>query len=187
MKKRFLAPLLAFAFCLSAASSVAQPSPEPKTNEEKIQYLMDREEIGQQIIHYGLSFDRRDWELHRSVFTEEIQMDFSASIGDGMTTMKADDWVASVKPFFENLKATQHIGIPLSIQIDGDEAYVISLLRATHYLPNEKGNPTQAMVGYYENWLRRTDKGWKIFKIVQHIDWNEGNYYVFEKAAGISE
>lgn len=114
-------------------------------------------------------------------------MDFSASIGDGLTTLKADEWVAAVKPFFENLQATQHIGIPLSIQIKGDEAYVISLLRAKHYQPNEKGDPTQTMFGYYENWLKRTDEGWKIYKVVQHIDWNEGNYYVFEKAAGLSE
>jgi len=62
-----------------------------------------------------------------------------------------------------------------------------SLLRAIHYQPNARGAPTQRMYGYYENWLRRTPEGWKFTKIVQHIDWNEGNWYVFEKAAEITE
>lgn len=186
MKTLFAMALVTSTLTLLSSPIMAENT-TPQTLEQKVQYLMDKEEIGQQIINYALSFDRKDWDLHRSVFTEEIQMDFSASIGDGLTTLKADDWVAAVKPFFENLQATQHIGIPLSIQIKGDEAYVISLLRAKHYQPNEKGDPTQTMFGYYENWLKRTDEGWKIYKVVQHIDWNEGNYYVFEKAAGLSE
>ena len=45
----------------------------------------------------------------------------------------------------------------------------------------------QRMIGYYENWLVRTQQGWKINKMVQHISWNEGNWYIFEKAAGISK
>lgn len=77
--------------------------------------------------------------------------------------------------------------MPLSVEIEGDEAYVVSMLNATHYWPNPQGDSTQTLVGYYENWLRRTDDGWKIYKIVQHVDWSEGNWYVFEKAAGISE
>jgi hypothetical protein len=156
--------------------------------EERLQMLLDREEISQVIVNYGFSFDRRDWALHHSVFTEQIQMDFSASIGgDGLTTYQADEWVKLIRPFFEELPATQHIAMPLSIKIQSDEAYVISMLHAQHYLPNNKGDSVQRMIGYYENWLVRTQQGWKINKMVQHISWNEGNWYIFEKAAGISK
>jgi hypothetical protein len=161
--------------------------PATATVEQRLQHLLDREAIGQAIVAYGFSFDRRDWALHRSLFADEIEMDFSASIGSGLTKMRADDWVVGVRPFFENLPATQHIAYPLRMEITGDEAYVVSLLHAQHYLPNPKGEPVQRMVGWYENWLVRTPQGWKFRKIVQHVDWNEGNWWIFEKAAGISE
>lgn len=183
------AATLALALPLSAPA-LAQSAPLIERGaqvEAKLQMLLDREEIAQVIVNYGLAFDMQDWSLHRSVFTDEIQMDFSASVGDGLTTMAADDWVAAVRPFFANLEGTQHIAMPLSIEIDGDTAYVRSMLHAQHHLPNTKGGSVQTMIGYYDNWLVRTEEGWKINKMVQHITWNEGNWFVFEKAAGISE
>ena len=187
----------AFLFSLAVATATVLPAHAPAQQapitdpaagvEARLQHLLDREEIAQVIVNYGHAFDMRDWPLHRSVFTDEIEMDFSASIGDGLVTMAADDWVDAVRPFFEALEGTQHIAIPLAIEIDGDDAYVRSMLHAQHYLPNDRGGAVQTMVGYYDNWLVRTDDGWKIRRMVQHITWNEGNWYVFERAAGISE
>ncbi len=184
---------LAAALAVSAVLTgpgLAQEAPLVAHNasqETQLRLLLDREEIGQVIVNYGLAFDMQDWKLHRSVFTDEIQMDFTASIGDGLVTMKADDWVEGVKPFFSKLEGTQHIAMPLIIEIDGDEAYVRSLLNASHHLRNDRGGNVQTMVGYYDNWLIRTESGWRITKMVQTITWNEGNWYVFEKAAGLSE
>ena len=190
-RKNIRALLLSLAIATATASpAAAQQAPitDPTADiEARLQYLLDREEIAQVIVNYGYAFDMRDWALHRSVFTDEIEMDFSASIGDGLVTMAADDWVDAVRPFFEALDGTQHIAMPLAIEIDGDDAYVRSMLHAQHYLPNNRGGAVQTMVGYYDNWLVRTDDGWKIRRMVQHIAWNEGNWYVFERAAGISE
>ena len=178
---------IATATALPAAAQQA-PITDPTADiEARLQHLLDREEIAQVIVNYGHAFDMRDWALHRSVFTDEIEMDFSASIGDGLVTMAADDWVDAVRPFFEALDGTQHIAMPLTIEIDGDDAYVRSMLHAQHYLPNDRGGAVQTMVGYYDNWLVRTDDGWRIRRMVQHITWNEGNWHVFERAAGISE
>lgn len=190
MKPRTALATALTALALAGTPATAQQTPlmSPGASPaEHVQYLLDRAEIGQLIVNYGLAFDMKDWALHRSVFTDEIEMDFSASIGDGLVTMQADDWVEAVKPFFENLDGTQHIAMPLSIQIDGDTAYVRSMLNATHHLRNDRGGDLQTMVGYYDNWLVRTEEGWKIQKVVQTITWNEGNWYVFEKAAGLSE
>ena len=125
------------------ASANTQLIPITATMESKVQYLLDREEIAQTITNDGLSFDKLDWDMHRSVFTDEIQMDFSESIGSGLTVMKADDWVSGVKGFFNNLSATQHIAAPLTITINGDTAYVRSMLHAQHFLPNDKGDNVQ--------------------------------------------
>jgi hypothetical protein len=186
-----LATIAATKLSLHPKTAIAQFPNARQTSslpEERLQMLLDREEISQAIVNYGFSFDRRDWALHRSIFTDQIQMDFSASIGgSGLKTYKADDWVKLIRPFFEKLPATQHIAMPFSIKINGDEAYVISMLHAQHYLPNNKGDSVQKMVGYYENWLIRTPQGWKINKMVQRISWNEGNWYIFEKAVGVSK
>ena len=183
-----IATLVTAALLPNVVAAQQAPIVDPASSTEtKLQVLLDREEIRQVITNYGLAFDMQDWELHRSVFTDEIQMDFTASLGGGLQTMAADDWVSAVKPFFANLEGTQHIAMPLTITIDGDSAYVRSLLHAQHHLPNAKGAPVQTMIGYYDNWLVRTDDGWKITKMVQTITWNEGNWYIIEKAAGLSE
>ncbi len=199
MKRPFIRPIAIGALLFSIAISGGAPTAmaqAPQTTlvtdpagtvEERLQALIDREEIGRIVIALGHSYDTRDWALHRSMFADEIQMDFSASIGSGLTTMQADEWVAAVTPFFESLDATQHIGMPLSIMIDGDRAEVVSMLHAQHFLKEARGEPVQRMIGSYDISLIRSDTGWKIVKIVQHIDWNEGNWYVFNKAAGISE
>ncbi len=153
---------------------------------QTIKELKDHQDITNLIVSYGHSFDMKDWELHRSLFTDTIEMDFSASIGgEGLTAFKADTWVSLVKPFFHNLNATQHIAMPLKIKFYGDTAYARSMLHAQHFLPNEKGGNVQRMIGYYDNYFTRTADGWKINKMIQYIDWNEGNWYIFEKAAGI--
>ncbi|WP_299401837.1 nuclear transport factor 2 family protein [uncultured Roseobacter sp.] len=132
---------------LVAAQHAAIVDPTSCTD-TKLQVLLDREEIRQVITNYGLAFDMQDWELHRSVFTDEIQMDFTASLGGGLQTMAADDWVGAVRPFFANLNGTQHIAMPLTITVEGDSAYVLSMLHAQHHLPNARGGPVQTMIGY---------------------------------------
>lgn len=163
---------------------------EPSLNhriEARIQHLEDREAIAQLIVDYGHSFDLKDWALHRSIFTEEIEMDFSASIGDGLVRMRADDWVTGVRPFFEALDATQHLGMPLSITIEGDQAMAVTMLHAQHFDRDAIGGPVQRMIGRYDMRFVRLAEGWKIAGIVQHIDWHEGNWHVFLKAAGLAE
>ncbi len=176
--------LMAMLLLMVANNIFAQGKSE--SNETLLQEIKARQDITELIVSYGHSFDMKDWKLHRSLFTDEIEMDFSASIGgSGLTTFEADTWVSLVKPFFHNLNATQHIGMPLTIKIEGDTAYARSMLHAQHFLPNSKGDNVQRMIGYYDNYFIRTSDGWKINKMIQYIDWNEGNWYIFEKAAGI--
>lgn len=156
---------------------------------QRLADLLDRDEIGRLLTTYAFALDAKNWQLYRSIFTDEIEMDFSASIGaGGPVVMKADDWVEGARPFFESLKATQHIAIAQQIALDGDSAYAVSSLHAQHYGPNAQGDPVQKMIGRYENWLvRLPDVGWRIRKIIQHIHWNEGNWQVFVNAANAGE
>ncbi|GFE66751.1 nuclear transport factor 2 family protein [Litoreibacter roseus] len=96
-----IATLVAASMLPTFVAAQQAPIAEPASSTEtKLQNLLDREEIRQVITNYGLAFDMQDWDLHRSVFTDEIQMDFTASLGGGLQTMAADGWVSAVKPFF---------------------------------------------------------------------------------------
>ncbi len=168
-------------------ASTAQPVPFVDQNarlEKRVQHFLDREEIAHAIVNDGLSFGAKDWDLRRPVFAGEVEMDFPASIGEGLVTMHVDEWIKAVRLFFTNLRVSQHIAMPLTIEIGSDEAYVRSMPHAQHYLPNDQCDAVQVMGGSYNNWLIRTSEGWKIRKMLQHITWNEGNWYVFEKAEG---
>ena len=126
---------------MPAVPAVGGPALDPR-----VQRLLDRESIRDVVTRYALSFDARDWAMQRACFTDEIEVDFSASIGAGLTRMRADDWVAGVRPFFESLPATQHIALVQNVEVTGDEAYARSLLHAQHYLPNKQGEPVQRIV-----------------------------------------
>ena len=69
------------------------------------------------------------------------------------------------------------------ITIDGDNATCIAYVRAHHYLPNDSGDNTQTMVGYYTNHFIRTKDGWKIKKCKLSISWNSGNWHIFTLAS----
>ena len=42
---------------------------------------------------YALGIDTRDWPLHRSISTDEIEVDFSSYSGRPAARMSADGWV----------------------------------------------------------------------------------------------
>jgi hypothetical protein len=155
-------------------------------DETKLQLLLDRMEISDVVTRYCVSADMRDWEGHRSVFADEVEFDHSSVDGTPRAEMKADEWMQRVRRIMSGLKATQHTSTNHVITFEGDqgnEATCISYLHALHYLPNEKGEDTMTMGGYYTNHLIRTPQGWKIDKCKLTITWSEGNWHVFELAA----
>ncbi len=72
--------------------------------------------------------------MRRALFEDNLEMDFSVSIGSGgIQEVGANDWVAGAAAFFDALDATQHNLTPYRIVTDGDEAYVSVLLHVRHY------------------------------------------------------
>ncbi len=56
----------------------------------------DRVQICETVYRYATGIDTRNWELYRSIFTDEIEVDFSSYSGEPAARMKADDWVRTV-------------------------------------------------------------------------------------------
>jgi hypothetical protein len=68
------------------------------------------------------------------------------------------------------------------ITVDGDKALCIAYVQAQHYLPNEQGESTQTVGGYYTNHFVRTPQGWRIKSCKLTVTWNKGNWGIFDLA-----
>ena len=146
------------------------------TLEEQVQLLADRAAISDVLYRYATGLDTKNWELYRSVFTDEIDMHYSST--DGYEHFTADEWVERWRPMFTGFDATQHISMNHTFDIRGDEATCISYMRARHVV----GDDHWTMGGYYTNELVRTAEGWKLRRVMLTTTWTDGNRTVMEQA-----
>ena len=142
----------------------------------------DFEAITRRRYEYALGIDSRDWDLHRSIYTDEITMDFSSYSGSGgPQTLPADDWVAGLKPLFEGLDATQHTMTNPMVDVEGDTARCRMYMQATHLLLDDP-EPEFTIGGYYDDELRRIDGEWKITAVTLTVWWRTGNPQIMVRA-----
>ena len=151
------------------------------TPEQQIQMLVDRAEISDVVNRYATGLDTHNWPLLRSIFLDEIDMDFS-SVHMRPGRMKADDWVESARVLFAGFDATQHLSANHVHDIRGDEATCTSYMRAEHFVINDEGENYYTMGGYYLNKLVRTADGWKLSGVTLNVTWNRGNRHVLRIA-----
>lgn len=158
-------------------------SHEMSIDDAHVRLLRDRAEISDVQLRYATGTDSRDWELFRSCFTEEVEVDFSEGFGQPVVRVSADDWVKSTAPRMESFKATQHMITNLVITFDGDDrATCVAYVRASHHLPNSTGDSDQTVYGYYTNRFERTSSGWRISRVKLTALWMTGNFGVFQSA-----
>lgn len=143
----------------------------------------DHNQITRRVYEYAYGIDTRDWQLYRSIFADEIAMDFSSYNGNPAATMKADDWVSGVKVLFTGLHATQHSMSNPLVDIAGDTARCRMYMQAEHFFLNDQGSQDFALGGYYDDRLIRTVAGWKIEAVTLNVLWNRGNRHIMELAA----
>ena len=147
------------------------------------QRLLDRADIHDVQLRYAYGTDFRDWELFRSCFTDEVEVDFSEGFGQPVVRVKADDWVAGTAPRMESFTATQHMMTNIAITFVGeDRATCRAYVRATHHLPNSMGDSDQTVFGYYTNQFERTSDGWRIARLKLTSLWMTGNFGIFQTA-----
>ena len=138
----------------------------------------DYNEIVRRRYEYALGIDTRDFELLRSIFTEDITMDFEDYSGRPAATMKADDWVGNCKILFTGLDATQHVMTNPIVDVDGDRATCKMYMKAEHFLQNDQGNDDFTLGGYYTDQLEKQDGRWLINAVTLKIFWNRGNRHI---------
>lgn len=155
-------------------------------SDRTLQWLLDRAEAVDVVYRYATSIDTRDWDLHRSIFTDEMESDFS-SLGGGEgpqpTSMTADAWVDGLKALMPGFAATQHSMTNPRVAIDGDVATVQMYMQAEHLLVHDDGQPEfWSIGGYYTDDLVRSGETWKIRKVRLTVTWQRGDQAIMATA-----
>jgi len=144
--------------------------------------MTDVHDVTRRVYEYAYGIDTRDWVLYRSIFTDDIDMNFHSYNGNPGNRMQADDWVTGCRRLFDNLDATQHTMTNPLVEVTGDTARCRMYMQAEHFLQNRFGNPDFALGGYYDDQLIRTSGGWKITAVTLNVFWSRGNRHIMEMA-----
>lgn len=139
-------------------------------------------EITRLMARFARGIDLRDWDLYRSVFTDEIDIDYTSYRAGNEGRFRAEDWVQRGRMLFPGLAASQHFLSNLDIDIDGEEGTVTSYVRAEHVLPNTSGDSMFTIGGYYTDGVVRVGGEWKIRSKKLTVLWNSGNPQVLALA-----
>ena len=145
----------------------------------------DFTEITRKRYEYALGIDTRDFDLLRSIFTDEITMDFQDYSGQPAQTLSADAWVAGVKVLFTGLDATQHVMTNPIVDIDSESATCRMYMKAEHFLANDEGSFDYAIGGYYTDRLRKDGDRWLIEAVTLKLFWQRGNRHIMQLAQNI--
>ncbi|ADH67532.1 MULTISPECIES: nuclear transport factor 2 family protein [Nocardiopsis] len=116
-----------------------------RPHDAELRRLLDRAEISEVQTRYATGTDSRDWELFRSCFTDEVEVDFGEGFGPPAVRLTADAWVAGTAPRTESFQAAQHMRTNHVVTFDGDDhATCMAHVRASHHLPNSLGDSDRA-------------------------------------------
>jgi hypothetical protein len=142
----------------------------------------DRVAVLETVYKYAQGIDTRDWALYRSIFTDEIEVDFSSYNGQQGGCIKADAWVERLKPLFSGLAATQHILTNPIVTFDEEGSTCRIYMQAEHFLDAYDGSTSYAIGGYYTDRLVRHNNHWLISSVTLAVLWRRGDPEIMVKA-----
>ncbi|MFN3231121.1 MAG: nuclear transport factor 2 family protein [Alphaproteobacteria bacterium] len=149
---------------------------------DTLQVLKDKAEIQETILKYATGLDSRDFALYRSIFADEVDIDFSSYSGQPASRMTGDEWGQMVQRMLPGFDATQHVLTNFVIEVDGDEATANVYVQAEHFIANSEGDNSHTLGGYYIHKLKRHGDAWKIHATTLNVTWNRGNRDVYRLA-----
>ena len=131
-----------------------------------VQAVADKLEIHEQLARYARGVDTHDWDLWKSVFTEDAVVDYSQS---GVISGSRDEVAAFLAEAFATIPwATHHI-TNVEIDLDGDRAQVRAMFFNPMQIPGM--DESSSTGGYYHHEFVRTEDGWKSTHLVEVPVW----------------
>jgi 3-phenylpropionate/cinnamic acid dioxygenase small subunit len=116
-----------------------------------------RQDVAEVLVRYATGIDRRDWALFRTCFTEDCHADYGRDIGvfhgiDALTEFMAASHAS--------MGHTLHRITNASVSTSGNGVVARSYVDAVLMAADRKSGLNA--IGYYDDELVRTDRGWKI-------------------------
>ena len=138
--------------------------------------------VTRRVYEYAYGIDTKDWALYRSIFSDQVAMNFHSYNGLPERSMTADEWVAGCQSVFMGLDATQHTMSNPLVEVVGDHARCRMSMQATHFLITDQGSNEYTLGGFYDDRLLRTDHGWQIEAVTLNVLWHRGNRQIMDLA-----
>lgn len=136
------------------------------------------------VLHrFARGLDTRNFPLYRSVFADEIELDYSSYRAENVGRWRADDWVARAARLFPGFHATMHsISNPIAV-IDGEVAELTAYVQAHHVVVVDGVTRSYVIAGMYRDRLARTADSWRITHKCLEVWWTDGDPDVMTLAA----
>jgi hypothetical protein len=147
--------------------------------------LEDKYNVCETVYRFAHGVDTRDWNLYRSIFTDEVAVDYSSYAGFSPATVSRDEWIEGVRPTFNGLDATQHSMSNPVVKLEDDVAHCRMYLWAHHVFDAQDPLSWFTLGGYYDDRLVRSNDGpagWLIDSVKLTVTWRTGDQRIM--AAG---
>ncbi|KQU52340.1 hypothetical protein ASG84_25150 [Rhodococcus sp. Leaf278] len=132
---------------------------------DKINELIDKQALHDNLMRYCRGIDRMDLELMKSTYWEDSTDDHGRYVGAG------HGWCEVAMGSKEVLVSCNHHISNVYSEIDGDRAHRESMFMVvTTYL---EGKPTMMLGGRYRDLCEKRDGQWKVLHRVCVWDWNQ--------------
>lgn len=136
-------------------------------DETTLQALADRIAIEDLLTRYATAVDKKDWDLYRSVFTLDAEIDYTSAGGIAGTVGEVVEFLTTSMPLFE---MTQHLVSNVDLVLNGDEATVTAAFTNPMRL---SGGDTWFTGGWYHHRLIRTPEGWRSQRLREETAWSD--------------
>lgn len=132
-----------------------------------LQRVADELEIAALLNKYARAVDTKDWELYRSVFTDDAYIDYSSA---GAVAGPRDEVAAWLEQGFGAIPMSMHYITNVEILgLDGDLATVRAMFYNPMQLPGMAD--LSSCGGYYHHELTRTPDGWRSRSLREENVW----------------
>lgn len=125
--------------CSSVRRSGDHNLKDALTDDPVLQAILDREKITATVTRIANHADAQEWELLRTCFTDEIDVDYTSLAGGQPSVVKVDDLITSWRDILAGFDATQHQVTNFVVTLTGNEAQVNAYIRADHFLSGAAG------------------------------------------------
>jgi 3-phenylpropionate/cinnamic acid dioxygenase small subunit len=133
---------------------------------EALQALSDELEISALFTRYCRAVDSKDWQLYRSMFTDDARVDYSAA---GLVVGTCDEAVEYLGRNQAAITVGMHYVTNVEIRFDGDRADAIAMWFNAVRLRG--ATDTSFFGGRWHDELVRTPSGWSIQNLRLELTW----------------